>query len=333
MSQFNVDTNLITLTRHMIHEQKQHPNAKGDFTLVLASIQLGCKFVTSLVRRAGIAKLNGTAGTADTNASGETQKKLDVLADEIFINALASSGKVAVMVSEEQEKAIVYEDGRGPYIVVFDPLDGSSNIDAGVSIGTIFGVYQLHDGEKPSEEAALRPGRELVCGGYCMYGSSTNLVLSFGNGVHGYTLDPTLGEFVLTHENIRIPSRGKIYSINEGNSIYWEKQTSQWVNGVKNPEKGKSPYSLRYIGSMVADIHRTLLYGGVFLYPGDSKSPKGKLRVLYEVFPMSFLIEAAGGRASNGKHSALDIVPKSIHERSPVFLGSKEDIEDIEKLA
>eukprot|EP00002_Diphylleia_rotans_P009990 TRINITY_DN2036_c0_g1_i1.p1 TRINITY_DN2036_c0_g1~~TRINITY_DN2036_c0_g1_i1.p1 ORF type:complete len:349 (+),score=85.52 TRINITY_DN2036_c0_g1_i1:71-1117(+) len=324
------DTNLITLTRHTIAAQRKHGHAQGHLTLLLASIQLGCKFVCSSVMKAGIARLTGLDGSV--NVQGEDVKKLDVLANEVFINALRSSGQVSIMVSEENEQFIVVDEPqRGPYAVVFDPLDGSSNIDAGVSIGTIFGIYRIPDGAPLDENVVLRPGSEMVAAGYAMYGSSCVLVLSTGDGVNGFTLDPSIGEFILTHENISIKPQSSIYSVNEGNSIFWDEPTRQYVESVKNP-KSRKPHSARYIGSMVADVHRTLLYGGVFMYPGDSKSPNGKLRILYECFPMAFLIEQAGGKATSGRHRILDIQPKKLHERCPIFLGSKNDIEYIEQL-
>lgn len=217
-----------------------------------------------------------------------------------MINALRASGKVSVLVSEEDDEAIIvgekqrgatFETERGKYCVVFDPLDGSSNIDAGVNIGTIFGIYLVKEGSKGSVEDVLRPGREMVAAGYCMYGSSANLVLTTGNGVNGYTLDNSIGEFILTHPNIKLPSRGKIYSINEGNSAYYHEPVLKYLESVKFPKGDRKPYSARYIGSMVADVHRTLLYGGIFGYPDDKKSKSGKLRLLYEAFPMAFLTE------------------------------------------
>ena len=237
----------------------------------------------------------GAAG--NTNVQGEDQKKLDVLSNEIMINALKASGKTAVLVSEEDDEAVFVgekgdESTKGKYCVVFDPLDGSSNIDAGVNIGTIFGIYLVKDGSSGSLEDVLRPGREMVAAGYCMYGSSANMVLTTGNGVNGYTLDNSIGEFILTPPNIRIPSRGKIYSINEGNSMYYHEPVLKYLESVKHPKgEGAKPYSARYIGSMVADVHRTLLYGGIFGYPEDKKSKSGKLRMLYEAFPMALLTE------------------------------------------
>jgi len=324
-------TDLMTITRFVLNEQSRFPEARGDLTILLNNIVLGCKFVCSSVSKAGLAKLIGLAG--ETNVQGEEQKKLDVLSNDVFINALVSSGRTNVLVSEENENAIFVEKSkRGRYCVVFDPLDGSSNIDCGVSIGTIFGIYMLKEGASGKVEDVLQPGTAMLAAGYCMYGSSCTLVLSTGAGVNGFTLDPSLGEFILTHPDIKIPKKGKIYSVNEGNAKHWDRPTTKYVENAKFPKDGASPKSLRYIGSMVADVHRTLLYGGIFLYPGDQKSPKGKLRVLYEVFPMSFLMEQAGGQAFTGKKRALELVPEHIHDRSPIFLGSYDDVEEIKAL-
>ncbi|XP_047341027.1 fructose-1,6-bisphosphatase, cytosolic [Impatiens glandulifera] len=324
-------TDLMTITRFVLNEQTKHAESRGDFTILLSNIVLGCKFVCSAVNKAGLAKLIGLAG--ETNVQGEEQKKLDVLSNEVFMNALISSGRTCILVSEEDEEATIVEPSkRGRYSVVFDPLDGSSNIDCGVSIGTIFGIYLLNEESEPTVNDVLQPGKNMVAAGYCMYGSSCTLVLSTGSGVNGFTLDPSLGEFILTHPDIKIPKKGKIYSVNEGNAKNWDAPTTKYVEKCKFPDDGSSPKSLRYIGSMVADVHRTLLYGGIFLYPSDKKSPDGKLRVLYEVFPMSFLLEQAGGQAFTGKERALDLVPKKIHERSPIFLGSYDDVEEIKEL-
>ncbi|KAG0589278.1 hypothetical protein M758_1G008600 [Ceratodon purpureus] len=324
-------TDLMTITRYVLNEQSRFPEARGDLTILLNNIVLGCKFVCSSVSKAGLAKLIGLAG--ETNVQGEEQKKLDVLSNDVFVNALVSSGRTNVLVSEEIEDAIFVEKAkRGRYCVVFDPLDGSSNIDCGVSIGTIFGIYMLKDGIEGTVEDVLQPGTAMLAAGYCMYGSSCTLVLSTGAGVNGFTLDPSLGEFILTHPDIKIPKKGKIYSVNEGNAMNWDAPTTKYVQNAKFPKDGASPKSLRYIGSMVADVHRTLLYGGIFMYPGDKKSPKGKLRVLYEVFPMSFLMEQAGGQAFTGKERALELVPTHIHDRSPIFLGSYDDVEEIKAL-
>ncbi|KDR81612.1 hypothetical protein GALMADRAFT_221478 [Galerina marginata CBS 339.88] len=324
-------TDLITLTRHVLSDQLRLGSAAtGDLTLLLTAIQVTSKFIATNVRKARLINLVGLAG--ETNVQGEEQKKLDVLSNDIMVNALRASGKTAVLVSEELDDAIIIEERhRGKYCVVFDPLDGSSNIDAGVNIGTIFGIYQVRPDSTGTVDDVLRPGSEMVAAGYTMYGSSANLVLSTGSGVNGYTLDASLGEFILTHPNITIPPRGKIYSFNEGNSMYFHPPVTAYLKSIKYPTPPKSPYSARYIGSMVADVHRTLLYGGIFGYPNDKKSKNGKLRLLYEAFPMAFLTEQAGGIATTGTKRILDIVPTSIHERCPVFLGSRDDVNDVIK--
>ncbi|XP_043720438.1 fructose-1,6-bisphosphatase, cytosolic-like isoform X2 [Telopea speciosissima] len=324
-------TDLMTITRFVLNEQSRYPESRGDLTILLSHIVLGCKYVCSAVNKAGLAKLTGLAG--ETNVQGEEQKKLDVLSNEVFINALKSSGRSCILVSEEIEEAIFVEPSkRGRYIVVFDPLDGSSNIDCGVSIGTIFGIYMMKDKHEPTLDDVLQCGTSMLAAGYCMYGSSCMFVLSTGFGINGFTLDPSLGEFILTHPEIKVPKKGKIYSVNEGNAKDWDAPTAKYVEKCKFPKDGSSPKSLRYVGSMVADIHRTLLYGGIFLYPADTKNPTGKLRVLYEVFPMSFLMEQAGGQSFTGKQRALDLVPTQIHGRSPIFLGSYDDVEEIKAL-
>jgi len=325
-------TDLITLTRHVLDEQlRLGSDVTGDLTLLLTAIQVTSKFLAHNVRKARLINLVGLAG--ETNVQGEDQKKLDVLSNDIMINALRASGKTAILVSEENEEAIFIEDRyRGRYCVVFDPLDGSSNIDAGVNVGTIFGIYHVPASSPGVIQDVLRPGSEMVAAGYTMYGSSANLVISTGNGVNGYTLDNSLGEFILTHPDIKIPSRGKIYSFNEGNSKYFYPPVVGYLESIKFPvDEKKAPYSARYIGSMVADVHRTLLYGGIFGYPNDKKSKSGKLRLLYEAFPMAFLTEQAGGIATTGTERILDIVPTSIHQRTSVFLGSKEDVLDLVK--
>ncbi|KAJ3814250.1 MAG: fructose-1,6-bisphosphatase [Lentinula lateritia] len=321
---------IITLTRHVLHDQMRlGAAATGDLTLLLTAIQVTSKFIATNVRKARLINLIGLAG--DTNISGDEQKKLDVLSNDIMVNSLRASGKTAVLVSEELEDAIIIEEkNRGKYCVVFDPLDGSSNIDAGVNIGTIFGIYKLRPNSEGSIKDVLRPGSEMVAAGYTMYGSSANLVLSTGSGVNGYTLDAALGEFILTHPDIQIPPRGKIYSFNEGNAMFFHPPVLEYLKSIKYPASGK-PYSARYIGSMVADVHRTFLYGGIFGYPDDKKNKTGKLRLLYEAFPMAFLTEQAGGIATTGTKRILDIIPEGIHERCPVFLGSKEDVQDLMK--
>ncbi|XP_032665214.1 uncharacterized protein LOC116841428 [Odontomachus brunneus] len=304
------------------------PTATGDLSQLLNSIQTAVKAVSSAVRKAGIANMYGIAG--NTNVQGEEVKKLDVLSNELFINMLTSSFTTCVLVSEENQHAIEVEtEKRGKYIVCFDPLDGSSNIDCLVSVGSIFGIYKKAEqsGESGTVQAALQPGRNLVAAGYALYGSATMIVLSIGHGVNGFTYDPAIGEFILTERNMRLPARGDIYSINEGHEGAWDPCIKEYIRTKKYPVSGK-PYSARYVGSMVADVHRTIKYGGIFLYPATKSNPNGKLRLLYECIPMAFIIKKAGGLATNGKIDILDIVPESIHQRSPIFLGSKDDVDD-----
>lgn len=247
---------------------------------------------------------------------------------------IKSSFTTALMVSEEDKEVLeIPSDHQGHYIVVFDPLDGSSNIDCLISIGTIFGVYHRRTdprwGEAPDMTDCLQPGRRLLAAGYALYGSATMVVMSTGGEVNGFTLDPELGEFILTHHNMKIKERGKIYSVNEGNEKKWDESLRAYINHRKYPEDpNKPPAAARYVGSMVADVHRTLLYGGIFMYPGSTDAPKGKLRLLYECNPMAFIIEHAGGMASTGSGPVLDVKPESIHERCPIFLGSKDDVQE-----
>ncbi|XP_052795744.1 fructose-1,6-bisphosphatase 1-like [Mya arenaria] len=322
-----IDTCPITLTRFLLEEQRKLPQATGDFTALINSLQTAVKAVSSAVRKAGIHKLYGISGT--TNTTGDEQKKLDVLANDLFINMFKSSFLTCVMVSEENEKVIIVDkEDRGKYMVVFDPLDGSSNIDCLVSIGTIFGIYRREGEGEVSEKDVLLPGNKLVGAGYALYGSACMIVLTTGNGVNGFMLDPAIGEFLLTERNMRIKPRGKIYSLNEGYEALWDEPTKEYIRSKKYPKTGKA-YGSRYIGSMVADVHRTLLYGGIFMYPATSDNPKGKLRLLYEVNPMSWIVEQAGGLATTGTERVLDIQPTDIHERAPVYLGSKDDVQDV----
>ncbi|XP_074809258.1 fructose-1,6-bisphosphatase 1 isoform X2 [Natator depressus] len=242
---------------------------------------------------------------------------------------LKSSFTTCVIVSEENKNAIIVDaEKRGKYIVCMDPLDGSSNIDCLVSIGTIFAIYRKASSEKPSEKDALQPGRNLVAAGYALYGSATMLVLAIESGVNCFMLDPAIGEFILVDKNVKIKKRGNIYSLNEGYAAYFDPAVTEYLKKKKFPQDGSSPYGARYIGSMVADVHRTLVYGGIFLYPANSKSPKGKLRLLYECNPMAFVIEKAGGIATTGNQAVLDIVPEDIHQRAPIALGSPDDVQE-----
>lgn len=327
-----LDTNFMTLNRFVLREQKKYPGASGELTQLLDAILTSVKAISSAVRKAGISKLYGIAG--ETNVSGDEQKKLDVLSNDLMINQLMSSFSTCGLVSEENENLIEVEtDKQGKYIVAFDPLDGSSNIDCLVSIGTIFGIWKKESSGSTSVADALQPGRKMVAAGYALYGSATMVVMSIGNGVSGFQLDPSIGEFVLTHHNIKIKPKGKIYSINEGYAAHWYDDVKEYIQNKKFPEDGKSGYNARYIGSMVADVHRTLVYGGIFMYPANKKSPKGKLRLLYECNPMAFVIEQAGGLATNGLDNILDIQPKELHQRSPIVLGSPEDVKEFLEIA
>lgn len=321
------DSNCMTLTRFVLQEQRKFKHATGDLSQLLNCIQTAIKAIASAVRKAGIAKLHGIAG--DVNIQGEEQKKLDVLSNELFINMLKSSYTTCLMVSEENENIIEVEtEKQGKYIVTFDPLDGSSNIDCLVSIGSIFAIFRKQSDGAPNLNDALQPGNKIVAAGYALYGSATAVVLSLGNGVNCFTYDPAIGEFILTEANMRIPEQGKIYSINEGYSSMWEQGVRDYIESKKDPNRG-TPYGARYVGSMVADVHRTIKYGGIFLYPATKSSPNGKLRLLYECNPMAYLISQAGGLASNGKINILDVVPTKIHQRQPIFLGSKKDVEEV----
>ncbi|XP_014293769.1 fructose-1,6-bisphosphatase 1 [Halyomorpha halys] len=323
-----IDSDCITLTRYVLAQQKKCPDATGELTQLLNSIQASVKAISSAVRKAGISQLYGMAG--NTNVQGEEVKKLDVLSNELFINMLKSSYTTCSLVSEENENIIpVDAERQGKYIVCFDPLDGSSNIDCLASIGSIFAVFKKPDGPL-LDSAALQPGNQIVAAGYVLYGSATMFVLSLGKGkgVNGFMLDPAIGEFLLTEPNMKIPDKGNIYSINEGYSYLWDDAIAEYVSKKKNPQFGK-PYGSRYVGSMVADVHRTLKYGGIFMYPANKTSPNGKLRLMYECNPMAFIIEEAGGLATTGKIPILDVIPKGIHQRCPCFLGSKEDIKEL----
>jgi fructose-1,6-bisphosphatase I len=306
-----------TLGRFVMANTHDH-----DLVILLNSIATSCKLITSAVQRAGVAKLYGLAG--EVNSTGDDQKKLDVLSNDMMINALVNSGVCSVLVSEENEEPIFVPPGKqGKFCVAFDPLDGSSNIDCNVSVGTIFAVYQKKPGSGGGVEDLLRSGEDIVCAGYVAYSSAVELVFTFkGGDVHGFCLDSTIGEFVHTRDKMILPQDGgkKIYSCNEGNSVHWDEAIKQTVEEFKNAEK---PYSARYVGSMVADIHRTILYGGIYMYPADAKSPKGKLRLLYEGLPMALIIEQAGGIASTGMFEGkiqrvLDLVPDSIHAKCPI---------------
>ncbi|KAI1758117.1 inositol phosphatase [Xylaria castorea] len=326
----SVNTDIVTLTRFLTEEQTKHKEATGDFTLLCHALQFSFKAISYYIRRATLVNLTGLAG--HSNATGDDQKKLDVIGNDLFISAMRSSGKCALLVSEEEEEIIYFKDHSGArYAVACDPIDGSSNLDAGVSVGTIFGIHKLADGSAGTKEDILRPGSELLAAGFTMYGASAQLVITMkGSTVNGFTLDNSFGEFILTHPDMKIPKKRAIYSVNEGNSLYWEESTKSYFNSLKFPQDNGKPYTSRYIGSMVADAYRTLLYGGIFAYPADKKSPKGKLRILYECAPMAMVFENAGGQAINDSmNRMLEVVPESIHDRSGIYLGSYDEVEKV----
>jgi fructose-1,6-bisphosphatase I len=317
-----------TLDRHILERQRQTPNATGDFTALFQQIALAGKIINSRVRQAGLANILGLTG--QTNVQGEQVQKLDEIANTVMVRSCEAGGHLCLMASEESEEPIRIPEQypTGKYVLLFDPLDGSSNIDVNISIGTIFSIHRrVTVGKHGNIADCIQRGSAQVAAGYILYGSSTMLVYTTGDGVHGFTYDPSAGEFFLSHENIRIPSRGNTYSINEGNQSRWTEGTRRWVDYLKTPDKETGrPYNARYVGSMVADVHRTLLKGGVFAYPADQKSPKGKLRLLYEAAPMALILEAAGGAASDGSKRILDIQPTELHQRTPLLLGSREDV-------
>jgi fructose-1,6-bisphosphatase I len=324
---------IITIERFIIEREHEIPGATGEFSKLLTDLALAAKIVWREVSKAGLVDIIGSTGKV--NISGDVVQKLDEFANEIFINVMQKGGHLCVMASEESKGLIeiLEELAKGKYVLVFDPLDGSSNIDVNVSIGSIFGIFRRKTSSgKGTEQDVLQPGRNLVAAGYIVYGSSTIFVYTTGNGVHGFTLDPSIGEFLLSHENIRIPKKGDIYSVNEGYYERWDDNMKRFINYLKAEDKATGrPYKLRYVGTLVADFHRTLLYGGIFMYPGDKKNPEGKLRLLYEAAPLAYVVEKAGGRASDGFRNILDIEPTNLHQRTPLFIGSEEDVKLAEK--
>jgi fructose-1,6-bisphosphatase I len=323
-------TSLLTVEQHILDEQRRlHPDSSGEFSWLLSGITLACKMIAAEVRRAGLA---GILGSADqVNVQGETQQKLDVLANQALLTCLGSRGNVAIMASEENEQPVVVPRDRrhGKYVVVFDPLDGSSNIDVNVSVGTIFSVLRREPdptGNREPLSDILQSGRQQLAAGYVVYGSSTMLVYTAGYGVSGFTLDPHIGAFVISHPSMRMPDEGSIYSVNEANADSFPDAYRSCLAHLRSGAMGRT-YSSRYIGSLVADFHRTLLKGGIFLYPPTKHYPKGKLRLLYEANPIAFLAEQAGGMATDGKQPILDVPPTGLHQRTPLLVGSKAEME------
>jgi fructose-1,6-bisphosphatase I len=320
----------VTLSQFILESERRHPGASGEFTSLLTVIAFACKVINREVVRAGLGDVLGDTGAQ--NVHGEKVQKLDQFAHEVISGVLADTGELAVLASEEDEDIIAVPAGKpiGRYVVNFDPLDGSSNINANVNIGTIFSILPRVTRDGPGELAdCLQPGRNQVAAGYVLYGSSTMFVYTTGDGVHGFTFEPSVGEFFLSHPNIRTPDRGRIYSVNEGYTRRWDQGVRRYIDSLKadDPASGR-PYSARYVGSLVADFHRNLLYGGIYLYPADSKSPNGKLRVLYECSPLAFVAEQAGGAATDGARDIMDIVPDRLHQRTPLFIGSAEDVRE-----
>ena len=327
---------MTTVQRHILEQELAQPQATGDLTGLLWDLTLAAKVISYQVNRGGLAEIFGETGEA--NVTGDLVRRLDRIAQDTIYRAMDHGGHLCVMVSEESSDMIPIpaKYPKGQYLLLYDPLDGSSNIEANVSIGTIFSVHRRISSEGDGTLAdCLRKGSEQVAAGYFLYGSSTMIVYSTGQGVYGFTLEPSIGEFVLSHERIVTPPKGKYYSVNEGNAAGWNEPTRKYIEHLKQKDSATGrPYSLRYIGSLVADFHRTLLYGGVFLYPADYTNPhkpKPKLRLLYEVAPMAFIMEQAGGAATTGTQRALDIQATSLHDRVPIVLGSREDVELYEK--
>ncbi|WP_420439409.1 class 1 fructose-bisphosphatase [Candidatus Palauibacter sp.] len=323
-------TGSIVTVEHFIAEQeREYPQATGALTDILLQISLAAKVISTAVNRAGLIDILGVSGS--TNVHGEEVQKLDDYANDVLVSLLARCGSLSGMVSEEEEGFVRVPESRdpGPYIIAFDPLDGSSNIDVNISVGTIFSVYRKRsEGRKVRRRDLLQPGSEQVAAGYVLYGSSTMLVFTTGAGVHGFTLHPEIGEFLLSYRNLRIPSPGKnIYSINEAYFDKWTPGQQRLVERFRQPPRDAPSFSARYVGSMVADFHRTLLRGGIFMYPGTVAKPEGKLRLLYEVAPMAMICEHAGGRATDGRRRILDIEPEGLHHRVPTFLGAPDLVE------
>ncbi len=327
------EDNLESLQSHILAEEQKYPGATGEFTWIISAISLATKAIGNKVRCARIQDVIGDVG--GVNVQGEMQQKLDIISNEIIMHCLGNRDNIGVLASEENETPLLLRrrDEGGRYAVLFDPLDGSSNIDVNVSVGTTFSILRRPDGVSLSEPEkwVLQPGSATVAAGYVVYGSSTMLVYSVGSGVHGFTLDPSIGAYMLSHPNIRMPDQGQYYSVNEAYSDTFPERYQEYVQLLRTGGLGRK-YGSRYIGSMVADFHRTLLKGGVFLYPPTKSNPDGKLRLLYEANPVAFLAEQAGGVAIDGKRRVLDIQPKSIHQRTPLVVGSRVEMAEFQRL-
>ncbi|KDR44480.1 class 1 fructose-bisphosphatase [Caballeronia glathei] len=322
-----------TLTKYLIEQQREHQNLPADLRLLIEVVARACKQISYQVSKGALGEALGSAGSE--NVQGEVQKRLDILSNEILLDANEWGGNLAAMASEEMEKIFPIPNRypKGNYLLTFDPLDGSSNIDVNVSIGTIFSVLRCPDGVEPSEQAFLQPGSAQVAAGYAVYGPQTVLVLTTGNGVNCFTLDRELGSWVLTQSDMQVPVETKEYAINASNARHWYEPVQQYVNELNEGKDGprKEDFNMRWVASMVADVHRILNRGGIFMYPADKRTPDrpGKLRLMYEANPMAFIVEQAGGAATNGHQRILDIEPQSLHERVPVFLGSKNEVDRV----
>lgn len=329
----NINRTVLTLDEFTLQQLRQFPTATGELSRLLRDMALAAKRVNVEVNKAGLVDILGDAGSV--NVQGEDVKKLDVFANNQFMGVLKHGISCAGIGSEEMDDFVVFDDeisNQSKYVVLFDPLDGSGNIDVNVSIGTIFGVYKRisNIGTPCTKADFLQPGRNQVAAGYVVYGSSTMFVYATRRGVNGFTLDPSIGEFTLSHPNISCPSIGKFYSVNHGNFFQYSKGVQQYIDGCQRRTKETGgPYTQRYIGSMVSDVHRNLIKGGIFMYPGTIEKPSGKLRLLYEANPFAFIVEVAGGKATDGMQRILDIVPTNLHQRTPLFIGSVEMMKEL----
>ena len=324
----NKATSVVTIERYIIEQERLHPEATGQLSGILYDMALAAKMIANKVRSAGLADIIGSAG--EENVQGEVQQKLDVFANETIIKAMDHSGRLCGMASEEEASIIPIPDRFrcGKYCLMFDPLDGSSNIDVNVPVGTIFSiVHKTSRGKNASLADFLQPGAKQVAAGYIIYGSSTMLVYTTGQGAHGFTLDPSIGEFLLSHPNIRIPAAGRYLSVNDSYEQIWDAPVKSLMRRYRGLEGDRKALNVRYVGSLVADFHRNLLGGGVFCYPANSKNPKGKLRLLYEGNPLAFIVEQAGGAAIDGHQRILDVQPTELHQRVPLYIGSKNDVD------
>ena len=321
-------TSVVTIERFIIEQERNFPEATGELSGVLYDVALAAKMIANKVRSAGLADILGSDG--QQNVQGETQQKLDVIANDIIVKAMDHGGRLCAMASEEEPDIIQIPDGFkcGKYVLTFDPLDGSSNIDVNVPVGTIFSVMRkITRGHRGEMEDMLQPGRRQVAAGYILYGSSTMLVYTTGQGAHGFTLDPSIGEFLLSHPNIRTPDTGRYLSVNDSYEQIWDENVKGLMRRYRGLDGGRKAMSVRYVGSLVADFHRNLLGGGLFAYPPNSRAPNGKLRLLYEANPLAFVVEQAGGAAFDGHQRVLDVMPTELHQRTPLYIGSKNDVE------